>query len=638
MQRFKILETSDGLIEGLYDQLDPVQMNWATGRRMWGETKLPEGIQCVVERTPTQKGRLIEKYTFKNAGQTDFFNNDYNIEIYIPLADNYASADVCMQHRCHVHIWCAENTTYLAALRMGGELSNLGMVCSEGSFKAYSIERAGSDKRMQCLSNDRGVFRLHPEINHLLPGEEQSIVLEWFWFDSLPEFYKQVQSQRHIWVELERAVYFEGEMERIRIHSPEPVQTYFNGQKVHESKSEYSGTDEDFCEIKKMCSSLGEHLWQISAEKQKTWAKTLVLPSIYDLVTARCRFIAEKQQYHNPNSCLDGAFLIYDNESESVYYSENPDHNGARERVGMGVLLATYLQFQKNADLEQALDKYTRYIYRELYDSDTGTVYNNVRRNNEWHRLYNYPWIAVFFMERYKLYHNETDLMEMYKVLCAYYALNGHKFYAIGIPMFESLKLLEKAGKKELYQTLKNHYRNHVDTIAERSLNYPSHEVNYEQSIVAPAVTYLLEFYRLTGEKKYLEEGEKQLKVLELFNGHQPDYHMYETAIRHWDGYWFGKRKQFGDTFSHYWSALSGVAFRNYELITGESRYAQKAENSLRGVLSLFSKDGRASCAYLYPFKINDFGGEYYDPWANDQDWALYFYIKMGSCKLTNQR
>ncbi len=51
----------------------------------------------------------------------------------------------------------------------------------------------------------------------------------------------------------------------------------------------------------------------------------------------------------------------------------------------------------------------------------------------------------------------------------------------------------------------------------------------------------LLQMYEVTKEEKYLEGAKLQLKVLELFNGIQPDYHLYETAIRHWDGYWFGK-------------------------------------------------------------------------------------------------
>lgn len=71
--------------------------------------------------------------------------------------------------------------------------------------------------------------------------------------------------------------------------------------------------------------------------------------------------------------------------------------------------------------------------------------------------------------------------------------------------------------------------------------NYPPHEVNYEQSIVAPAAAYLCDLYRLTGEEKYAQAARIQLAVLDLFQGFQPDYHMNEVAIRHWDGYWFGK-------------------------------------------------------------------------------------------------
>ena len=48
----------------------------------------------------------------------------------------------------------------------------------------------------------------------------------------------------------------------------------------------------------------------------------------------------------------------------------------------------------------------------------------------------------------------------------------------------------------------------------------------------------------------------------------------------------------------------------------------------MKGVLSLFYEDGRASCAYLYPCKVNGVAGCYFDPWANDQDWGLYYYIK----------
>ena len=32
-------------------------------------------------------------------------------------------------------------------------------------------------------------------------------------------------------------------------------------------------------------------------------------------------------------------------------------------------------------------------------------------------------------------------------------------------------------------------------------------------------------------------------------------------------------------------------------------------------------------CAYLYPYKIDGVKGQFYDPYANDQDWALVYYL-----------
>ena len=120
--------------------------------------------------------------------------------------------------------------------------------------------------------------------------------------------------------------------------------------------------------------------------------------------------------------------------------------------------------------------------------------------------------------------------------------------------------------------------------------NYPAHEVDYEQSIVAPAAIYMCELYQITGEETYLAEAARQLQVLELFQGDQPDYHLNQVAIRHWDGYWFGKRKLLGDTFPHYWSSLSGWAYRAAGQIPQLEAYGRRAEATLRGVLSLFGE------------------------------------------------
>ena len=119
------------------------------------------------------------------------------------------------------------------------------------------------------------------------------------------------------------------------------------------------------------------------------------------------------------------------------------------------------------------------------------------------------------------------------------------------------------------------------------------------------------------------------LTVLKLFNGRQPDYHLFENAIRHWDGYWFGKRRCFGDTFPHYWSVLTGDCYAQYSRTDDQKEYEKLAKASLRGCLNLFMEDGWASCAMVYPESVNGVKTHYYDPFANDQDWALYYAWKM---------
>ncbi len=93
--------------------------------------------------------------------------------------------------------------------------------------------------------------------------------------------------------------------------------------------------------------------------------------------------------------------------------------------------------------------------------------------------------------------------------------------------------------------------------------------------------------------------------------------------IRFWDDYWFGKAKCFGDTFPHYWSVLSGTNALRLGLLLGEEALITDGENTIRNNLNLFSPDGSASCAYVYPHRVNGTAGAFYDELANDQDFAL---------------
>ena len=89
------------------------------------------------------------------------------------------------------------------------------------------------------------------------------------------------------------------------------------------------------------------------------------------------------------------------------------------------------------------------------------------------------------------------------------------RFYAINIPVCLGLQSLKKAGMTNEYEHLKDEFIKSGDVFVKNGMNYPKHEVNYEQSIVAPALQFLLQLYIETGIRKYFDEAQRQLPVLE---------------------------------------------------------------------------------------------------------------------------
>lgn len=601
---------------------DTSKMNWIEGTHDFGEVVSIDGITYSKERIETENGLFREKYTFTNTTEFDIITQTGDIGIYTPFNDNYESAEVCMTNRCHAHIWCGLNSSYIMALRMGGIAPHLGLILTNGSIETYSVERD-----IKNSSNDRGDFILHPAPVHLVPNESFTIEWDLFWHDGKDDFLDKIRKYKnYIDIRANRYTLYEGETLELILtaHTMSNINIKCNGISV-----DYRIKDEHVITINYIPELIGEHNFIIEIDGIKTKTSVIVLPNLNDFTKTRCHFIATKQQYHSPDSPLDGAYLIYDNEEHRMFYNHKNDYNGGRERIGMGILIAKYLQTNADKVLMESLEKYIVYITRELFDSTTGEVYNDIKRNNDWYRLYNHPWMSLFFLEVYKLTKKKDYLLNSTKALNAYYKNGGAHFYPIELPMYEIITSLKKAGEHGIVEQLMIHFKEHADFIIQTGTSYPASEVNYEQSIVAPATNCLLQMYQITGEAVYLSEAKKQLNILELFNGMAPDYHLYETAIRHWDGYWFGKYRLFGDTFPHYWSALTGNAFYDYYMITKDENYYNKAIHSIRGTLNLINPNGSASCARIYPHTVNGSRANTYDPWANDQDWGLYFAFRV---------
>lgn len=602
---------------------DAYRMNWIDGTVEWGTVKSIDEIKVKVESRRT--GDLVEeKYTFINISDRDVFTSLTDIGIYTPFNDDYVDAQTCLKHRCHTHIWCGQNVSYIMAMRMGGEAPNLGLVLTKGSLSGYSVERD-----LTKMSNDRGDFILHPTPFSLAPGESYSVEWTLFPFSSKEDFFKQANKHcgHFVRIEADRYVIFKGESINVVItpefvYNRDSVRIFENNVQI---QPEYAG---DGIIIKKQADTVGELRYDIYIDGVRTYCCLLVQPEFTELVRARCHFIVNKQQYNNPKSHLDGDYLIYDNEEMHMMYSPKNDYNAGRERVGMGIMLAKYLQNYEDDTVDKSLRKYISFVRRELVNEDTGEVYNDYMNDNSYKRLYNAPWFALFYTELYMLYKDKKYLMVSYRIIRHFYEDGGTYFYAIELPVIPMAAAFREAGMEKELEEVTGYFRGHADLMLKTGTDYPKSEVNYEQSIVAPATQILEETYILTGDKKYLAGIELQKSILELFNGNQPDYHLNEVAIRHWDGYWFGKRRLYGDTFVHYWSALTGIVFENYMKITGNTDYAARADKSLRAVLSMFYPDGRATCAFVYPVTVNGERAHYADSYANDQDWGLYYAMR----------
>ncbi|MBP3941809.1 MAG: hypothetical protein J6D00_10005 [Christensenellaceae bacterium] len=606
-----IIKEENGIMKSLVLRGDKYGMNWVEGKAGWGSCRMREGMSVSVSRKFLPNGRLYESYLFKNDTDFDIFTKEGDVDICACFNDSYHDAKTCEEERCHTHLFIKGEMSWVMALRMGGEAPHLGMMLKKGSLVSYGVERD-----LERISNDRGDFFLNVEPLHLHPGETYEIAWELFPHNGKEDFKNILRGyDNYIEVNSDKFIYFEGEEIKLSSNA-EPA------------------------EIREIAVGLGEKTYTFTKNGVKLDVQVLVQPKWEELVAARCRYIAEKQQYAEENSPLDGAYLVYDTKKECFYYSHiDHDHNGGRERVAMGLLLARWLQKNEDEKVLASLKKYMAYIERELFDEETGIVYNDVKRNNDWNRLYNYPWMSTLFIECYRLFGETRYLVNAANAMKAMYQVGsitldrheqkgGMEFYALNIPMVELTEELKNAGLTELSEEMKALFLEHAENLRQIGLAFPPSEVNFEQSIVGPAAECMFMAYELSGDKKFLEMGEKILAVLELFSGFQPDFHMYEVGIRHWDGYWFGGNRIFGDTYPHYWSSITGNVYALYHKLTGKEEYKTLAEANLRGSLSLFFPDGSASCAMVYPRTVNGRAANSYDPWANDQDWAAYFYLK----------
>lgn len=564
---------------------------------------------------------LLEEYviTNHNTQKVDL----RNIGINTPFNDNYPDAATCYRARTNAHVWTGQNAAYVNAMHMSGNAPHLGLILTKGSIANYEIKERGRDK---AISNTRGVIILNPENITLLPNESYTLAWRIFKHEGNVDFYKKITTYGSVVARSNKYVYEQGEQACVEFEHAgflKDVTIKLNGTTIP-----YTQEGNRFI-VQSQLNDLGEAVFEMFYENGKqTSVHCLVISDERELIRKRADFILKHQQMNNTKDPRYGAYMVYDNEGDSIFLNNIPnasssDRDAGRERLGMGVLLAMLYQENRDGNVKKSLLKYANFVHK-LQDKDYNTYSDTEHKGRN--RNYNYSWVANFYFEMFHVTGEKQYLLDGYYTLKALYRNFGHGFYAIDMPT-KGYTLLKENGFPEEAASLLDDFKQVGDTYLKNGYNYPTSEVNYEQSIVAPSITHLLRLYLITKEEKYLSGAKKQLPLLESFGGFQPSYHLNEISIRHWDGYWFGKREFWGDTFPHYWSTLTAVAYDLYAECTGEKSYKQRAENILRNNLCQFFEDGKASCAFIYPNKVNGEKAFFYDPYANDQDWALVYYL-----------
>ena len=578
---------------------DGSQYEWVTDKYQWGNTYYDADGNISVKTDRRQDGDdIVETYTFTNISKKKMTVR--NIGIYVPFNDNYPDAKTCMTSRCNVHIWPGGKAAYINAMRMSGKGPHLGLMITEGKITNYDVWERGSNKGM---SNFRGVFALCPPDMTLKPG--QSYRLAWRLFThNGTDFDEQLIKRGGTVVKSEKYVYAVGETSRVDFVTNKGTKT-----------------------ITKKITSTGEH----NIDYKGSYATLLGISGEKELIDKRIQFILDHQQMNDPNDPRYGAFMVYDNEGDSILTNDHgrSDLSEGRERIGMGILLAAYgLSNEKgkanSKKLTAALERYAKFVRKKLQYPDYRTKSNVSGGKN---RGYNYAWVADFYFRMSLLTGNRQYALDGYATLQALYRQFGYGFYCIDYPVVTGPKALEKAGLTFERDQLLYDFQATADILVKNGLDFPKFEVNYEQSIIAPAVQFLCEVYQATNNKRYLNAAKNMLPALEALQWHHPSYRMNEIAIRHWDGYWFGKRQTYGDVYPHYWSAITAAAYHRYAQCTGDSTYQQRALQTVRGNLSLFFEDGKATCAFVMPRMVNGKPAHYADAYANDQDWALMYYM-----------
>lgn len=553
-------------------------------------------------------GDLFERYEFHNVSAHSIAVS--SLDINTPFNDNYPKDQAeLLNRRCHAHVWAGGSAAYVCAMRIGGRGPHLGLMVTDGDVSGYELRERAASKGM---SNFRGVICLSPADRTLQPGESFSVEWRIFAHDGWEDFYRQLVRRGGLYVRASRYTAAVGETVDYELVSSAGVERR-----------------------RWTCRQQGLQRVDVPYGRNRlTHVEFLGLPSMGELLLARARFIV-RNQFVAEDGPYCGALVPYDNETDRQYRNWELPPNRRRvdtseggERHGMGIFLAMVAQRGWRDEFIPYLRQHADFVRNRLQEADF-TLYQEVSRPSRM-RTYNYPWCATFYIEMYKLTGERKYAEWAYGTMMRLFSGRGLRLpdTFVDLPVKSILDMLASAGMEDARAKLLAVYCRRCERYADPSARLEIHEVGMTPDQLSGFLTQFVDLYKVTHDGRYLDFARRFAPLMDGMLPHQPSACLSDMALHHWDGYWFGKRRMWGDTCPQDWNGGVADYLRGLAEVTGDRRLSERADGIVRQLLSLFDPDGRAYCVYLYPDRVNGIPCKFRDPLANDQDWALVFLMR----------
>ena len=583
------------------------------GEEIRGVGRLPADVSCESSWEADGSDRVL-RFCLRNDGKTEAEIEEGDYGFAFPFDSVFARGRKdSLDAACVAHVWCGGDVAWVWAGHPNGTNHYFSAVLTGGRISSYSLHCDSS--RVSTGAHYRGSPVLNPPRLKIPAGGVVRFA------------FRIRESSRRPDRDLMGPLLVTADD-----YSP------FVGQEVVVRVRTAKGVREE----KHRFETPGEHVVRVVEEGRETFVRFNALEDMDTILLRRARFIVRRQQAGDDAGRLAGAYLIYDRKTGKTVVGES-DHNAGRERLGMGALVAAAACRSGDRELVRSLERHRAFVLRELFDAETQTVFNDVGRDNRWHRNYNYPWMSVYWLETWRLTHDPVHLRHAAGTLLSYYGKrDGKTQESPCLFVLETIRALESEGMTDEASRLRTALIAHADDILRRRGETQSAEVTVTHGGPNLRGSILAQAYELSHDPRYRDELEAELRRAESFYALQPDACLCAQPVRHWDGFWFGGARLYGDTFPQWLGALNGEMLWRAQRVLGRS-YETLWRTNLKGLLSAFRPDGFASCAY-YPFVTETFvadcgacapfapvgtrRGGFWDDWANDQDWSLYFAVR----------